>query len=266
MKRLTPFKLAAFAAITLVPNLHADVLISEPFSGGAWADGSNVSNLDSSLNPSRVAYSANWFAYGLNGAGTVLTDYTSTAGQSLDTPNLSTTAGQGGGSGYFVTGNSNTSSRTFSFTATPIDRSAWSLGAITFYTKPNTNVATTQLAVEIGGSWYITTTAYTSVGGNATWTLQTINFDTSAGAWTNLLFDPGTNTLAAGSVLATPLPSGNIDAIGFYNVQNGGKVRIDTFIVNAAAIPEPSTLALAGMALLGGLLAIMRRRGSLRAS
>ncbi len=116
--------------------------------------------------------------------------------------------------------------------------------------KPNTALATTQLAVEIGGSWYITTTAYTSPGGNTTWTLQTINFDPSAGAWTNLLFDPGTNTLAAGSVLATPLPSGNINAIGFYNVQNGGKVRIDTFTVNAAAIPEPSALALTGVAVI----------------
>lgn len=260
MKRLTPFKLAAFAALTLVSTLHADVLISEPFSGGAWADGSNVSNLNSSLNPSRVPYSADWFAYGLNVAGTVLTDYTSAGGPSLDTPNLSTTAGQGGGNGYLVTGNSNTSSRTFSFTATAIDRSLWSLGAITFYTKPNTALATTQLAVEIGGSWYITTTAYTSPGGNTTWTLQTINFDPSAGAWTNLLFDPGTNTLAAGSVLATPLPSGNINAIGFYNVQNGGKVRIDTFTVNAAAIPEPSALALTGVAVIALAVAARRRR------
>jgi hypothetical protein len=145
-----------------------------------------------------------------------------------------------------------------------------------------------QLAVQIGGQWYLNNTSFgnTSViaggnfqlgddngngdiSGNHGAELKTLTFDPTAANWSAFTFD-GTfststhtaaagTTMTAGSVLGSNLPAGAITAFGLYSPEAlAGNRRFDTFTIEATPVPEPA--ALAGALLGVGLLGRTRRR------
>jgi hypothetical protein len=93
--------------------------------------------------------------------------------------------------------------------------------------------------------------------------LETLAFTTAASAWRDMTFTPGSTLSLAAVARGSDLPAGSINAAGvFYSAAtvssgNAGVIRFDAFTIEA--IPEPSTYALGGAALVG-LLSWKRRR------
>jgi hypothetical protein len=110
-------------------------------------------------------------------------------------------------------------------------------------------------------NWFVSSQAFShNVGGGANFAAQAAEFSLSfsnAGAnWAALSYDGLVGDLSTGfahsnsfTALDSPLPGGNITAIGAYmhSAATFSGVRLDNFSVSA--IPEPGTLALLGLAL-----------------
>lgn len=142
-----------------------------------------------------------------------------------------------------------------------IDRSAYGVESFQWYANQSTGAGTSQrLAVQVGGSWFVTTTVTPPEGSFGTFStgaaLQTVVFDTAS--WYSLTASLGSPFAIGGS--STPLPGGNITGFGLY-VDNGTVAsnysRFDTFMVNASAIPEAGSASLVGLAC---VLALSHRR------
>jgi hypothetical protein len=115
-------------------------------------------------------------------------------------------------------------------------------------------------ALQVGTQWYVSAVkSGSSIGGASNFagqaTQQTV---LKADNWFALSYVVGDVAQPFSiSGTATALPTGTVTAMGiFTNTYNAGNSRFDTFEVNA--IPEPSTLVLVGISLLG--VVFLRRR------
>jgi hypothetical protein len=126
-----------------------------------------------------------------------------------------------------------------------------------------------RLVIEIGGNWYASTSYDSPPAGVISGTsfqngsaVYTVPFTTAASSWETLNFTPGSD-LTLGSVLTSPLPSGNITQFGVYayiadNNEGNERTFIDSFEVDATAVPEPASMML--MVCSAGLLTRRRRK------
>lgn len=145
------------------------------------------------------------------------------------------------------------------------DTFSWQMGNAT-------TAATAQIMIQTGGNWYVSTSVKqnTKVNGYSSGTefINAVNassadvsfslaFDPSTAAWKTVTLTDGVE-LSIGSTITNPFSSTTtITGIGFYLVDAGASIgqsmRIDTLQI----VPEPGTLALAG---LGGMLLVVSAR------
>ncbi|QNN23971.1 hypothetical protein HED60_17400 [Planctomycetales bacterium ZRK34] len=165
--------------------------------------------------------------------------------------------------GYLFTNNSSTPAMTFGAidnTFTPISQPqqiSWIMGN-------SVTTTTVRLLVQVSGSWYASSTAYSTnpaISSGSSFTTNagslghTLNFSTAAAGWQNFTLTPG-STMALGSVLGADLPTDEITGIGFYiSASTTTTVRLDTLAVTAI-VPEPAS----AMLVAGPLLALGMRR------
>jgi hypothetical protein len=128
-----------------------------------------------------------------------------------------------------------------------------------------TTTATVRLLVQVNGSWYASSTAYSNATAistalnfaNATTSSVTygVNFSTAASNWMSFTLTSG-SVMSLGSALTSDLTSNVITGIGFYAVSDAKNtvIRLDSLTV----VPEPSTYALFVLSL--GLLFFRFRR------
>jgi hypothetical protein len=162
-----------------------------------------------------------------------------------------------------------------------VNQSLWNVGSISFYSGntsnnpnafPGNNIPGYRIAIQMDGNWYVSATnmvqnnSVANAAGFASSGQQMVfNWTTTASAWLNLSFVPGT-TLAIGSAVGSDLPTDAITAFGLYSdpsiSTNGvgglGTRRWDTYEINAVAVPEPGSVALVLIAL-GALVGGLRR-------
>lgn len=140
----------------------------------------------------------------------------------------------------------------------PIDRNAYSIDSFQFYSLggsyANTAfIGTISVAIRINGNWYITTPQAPDYYDNTQITSSTflekavlMTIDFASATWHTLEATIG-QPFSIGSTVI--LPDGSIEAFGVYvNTgiinKNLGMIAIDTFTVNATAIPEPKFASL----------------------
>ncbi len=128
-----------------------------------------------------------------------------------------------------------------------------SLTSISFF-QGNSNSSTIdyRVALQVNSQWYASVNlgASTSVGSASnfdTGATQLSLIDFTSSNWALITQAPGSLTRGTND---QALPSGNISSFGVYLEKPGGLARFDTFEINA--IPEPSSTALLGLALLAG--------------
>ena len=148
-----------------------------------------------------------------------------------------------------------------------VNTGTYSMNDMSFYSGNAYTASLEHFVVQIDGSWYATVqtfgnaAAVSSAGNFASQAqLDTFTWTTAASAWETLSYTPGT-TLAVGSVLSSALSGDNITAFGLYS--DGGvtsTTRADTFEIDATAVPEPSSLALAALSGFGMLMGLRRSR------
>ncbi len=254
----TPIFLASASLASLVVPSTAAVIYRETF--GATTD-------------QTVLTAAGWNGLvGATAAAAVTSQFSlsSAAGRpaDLDNVNAGTSASQSQG---FVFNSNNTSNILLYTAEYPVDTSLNQITTITFYVGNSGNGAQLaangfRVALEVGGNWYasdqllVNSTGVANAaafGANAQ--QVTFNFTSTAAAWRSLTVNPGTS-LALGPALGADLPSGTITAFGVYSDTGSSQTRrIDTFEINAEAIPEPSA---ALSTALGALLLTRTRRRS----
>lgn len=173
-----------------------------------------------------------------------------------------------------------------------VQTSLYQAGSIqfSFYLGDGNATDQARVAIEQGGLWYYSATAFSTAamsGGNFSTLaeLKTLTYDPAAANWlilnfdgtyngggTPILGDPGaiktdsSTVLGSGGIPGADL-SGDITAFGILSLGSGGtfsnpvgNIRWDTFQIDATPIaaPEPASMALLGMGVMGLLLA--RRR------
>jgi uncharacterized membrane protein len=132
--------------------------------------------------------------------------------------------------------------------------------------------SSTRVLLQEGGSWYVSSTSFTTVAG--TTTQETFSYDPTAANWfllsTTANATNGAVTDAQGHFLLTsPAPSalsGSITAVGWlmldsaYNTNGAAStLSLDNFSISASAVPEPATYVLFGFGALVLIVAYRRR-------
>lgn len=249
---MKPSLLSRFALLTLSSailfgaNAMGAVIYTETFPNST---GSNIG-----LNTSGI----NWASYDGNTA-------TNTSGNTVPGSGftVSSAAGSGGDMGFVLKAGSSGKGLAFTSDFTPINRSLTEISSFSFDLS-NANTATTffvaiQLDVSGTPTWFVNASPFSATTTNV-WESKTLNFTTAASSWYSLTVNPGVS-LAVGSVLTNPLPTGNLLSAGLYatggTLTGGGptsNMRFDNFQI--AVVPEPATTALLGL----GLLAVLFRR------
>ncbi len=166
---------------------------------------------------------------------------------------------------------------TTSSTGSGINPSSFSSLSFSWYQGNGAVDASFRVALEIGGQWYASqqqffnTAAVANAAAFATGAeLKTFNYTAAASSWLQLNFDGSysmtTHTGTSGTVLGLGAQpgsalSGNIDAFGLFSDVPGstGNRRIDSFEIDVVQVPEPSSIALFGLAGLGALIYKRRR-------
>ena len=159
-----------------------------------------------------------------------------------------------------------------------INPSSYSSLSFNWYQGNGATDSSFRLALKINGQWYASqqqffnTAAVANAAAFATGAeLKTFNFTSTAGSWNLLNFDGtydlGTHTGTSGTVLglgaaASSDLSGNIDAFGLFSDAAGttGNRRFDSFEIDVTPIPEPSIIAIFGLAAGLGALVFKRRQ------
>lgn len=158
-----------------------------------------------------------------------------------------------------------------------IDQSVWHVDSIAWHsasTLGENNLDSTRIALRIGAIWYVSDSRNASLltdndpaNFNTSSTQRSITADSAN--WYVLTADMGSPFAINGT--PTTLPGGAISAFGFYAIpdidgthDNGNALMLDSFVINATAIPEPGSLVLIalGSILLAGRLRCNRRTGS----
>ena len=256
MKSITKLLAAAvLAACVLTPSLsQAAVIYRETFS--STTNEAPSSNVDwFSLSGSTANQTTNWRLSNANGKPTDLSNVNAgSSGQTVQ--------------GFLFDSLTSNGQPTLVYTTEYlIDRTQYDLTSFSWYLGNGNTTDPARLAIRIGSDWFATNTTFLSdlavanAGEFSTKAgLETFNWTTAASAWRDLTVIPGTSLAVAGTARTNPLPTGNIDAFGvFFDTRNANQ-RIDTFEINA--IPEPSSVALIGLALAAGLF--LRRRQAVK--
>jgi hypothetical protein len=126
-----------------------------------------------------------------------------------------------------------------------------------------------RIAVQVGGQWYATSSTYSTPGQtvaqfasltSTTAVNQSFLFSGLASNWNTIDFTAG-SALALGGLASSDL-SGEITGIGLFtnSVSTANNIRVANLQVTA--VPEPSTVALVGTALMGSLMLMRRRRSA----
>lgn len=138
-----------------------------------------------------------------------------------------------------------------------IDQSAYDISSISYYAYGTSGGTPgfVRAAVQIDGTWYVTSsTSYDTIP-----TQYTIDFDTTS--WFTLTAAVGAPFSVSGSPVS--LPGGTIEAFGWFGAPRadlgGSTLRLDTYTINATAIPEPSAATLSLLSLGISVLAYRRR-------
>ena len=137
---------------------------------------------------------------------------------------------------------------------------------ISFDARQNSASYVTRVALQIDDQWFVSadfdnpagTSAFTHSAGSGTWQTNVLDMDTAE--WAALTFDPD-STLSIGTTEVW-LPGGRITAFGIYQDTHVSttNARFDNFtILGTLSVPEPGSLALLGLGVLG-LLPVVRRR------
>lgn len=165
-----------------------------------------------------------------------------------------------GGFGYYkpadyTGGIALASTSTTEFSA--IDQSKYSSLTFSWYLSVGATSAKSQLAVDVGGTWYVSKDVFQNsdtvlfADGGVNKKSLTLS---SASGWYQLTVSPG-SSLAVGTTLYESLPTDNIVAAGLLGTGTATSpspsIRFDNFEISGTAIPEPTSLILLGMAILG---------------
>lgn len=113
------------------------------------------------------------------------------------------------------------------------------------------NANPVRIALEVDGAWYVSQSTLKESG----WVTNSISIQSES--WNSLSFSPDV-ILSMGGAVAAPSGSGNVTAVGILGSRTtaaGPQVRIKDF----AVIPEPGTLGLFALSVLG-IFAVRRYR------
>lgn len=221
-------RIVAIAAVALAAGLphssSATQLVVEHFAQ-AVADNSPIGT------------ATGWTAWSVTNG--VLQDFSAlTPGANYPSMSRAANGGFGGVTGNTVLAVNNFSTPSLLWTNTATVLHDCVVTNVVFYTKNNSALSTEQVAICVGGQWYASTQLFKDGGGNSVWAVNTFNFTTNAAAWQSL----NTNNLTLGATNTSPLPAGDIQAIGVYGSAlgaSGNKIRLDEFIVNGSLPSGP---------------------------
>jgi hypothetical protein len=196
----------------------------------------------STNDPGVIGQTPGWHVLALNLTNATVTDYTFAPNPplSLNFPNLSRGPGADGTIGYMVMGQGDTVNPVLAWTDTPAALQGGIITNVLFHTRNSFSSSTLQVAVQIGGQWYVSTTPIQDFGGGINWMPQNFVFTPDAGVWQTL--DAATLTL--GSVTTEPLPNQPVTGIGLYGDMLGvatARLRVDEFQVDGFSnvAPQP---------------------------
>jgi hypothetical protein len=203
----------------------------------SWADPLILQQFDQVVPDNSPLGVAGWNALAVSN-NTVVRDFTSfnpDGSGNYPTVSRAVNGGLGGVTGNAVMGLAGTANPSLIWTNTTTSLQGRTITNISFYTKNNSSSSTERIAVQVGGQWYASTQSFNDAGGNSVWAFNSFTFTTNAAAWQVL----NTNTLTLGAPLASPLPDGNVQAVGVYGAMPSGKIRVDGFSVSGLASGLP---------------------------
>ena len=187
----------------------------------------------STNDPGVISQAPGWHALGLNLTNSTVEDYTFEPNPPLNAnfPNLSRGTGADGTIGYMVMGQGDTVNPVLAWMETPPALQSGYITNVQFFTRNSFFSSTLQVAVQISGQWYVSTTVIQDFGGGFSWMPQSFTFTPDAGMWQRL----DTNTLMLGDFTSEPLPNQPVTGIGLYADTlgvTGARMRIDGFQVD----------------------------------
>ena len=214
---------SASVALTVSPN---QIFVSQHF--------------QSTNDPGIIGQIPGWHALAFSFTNSAVTDYTLLPNPPINAnyPNLSTGPGADGTPGYLVMGQGDTVNPVLVWMDTPTVLQTGQVTNVLFSSRNAFFSSTMQVAVQIAGQWYVSTTPFQdTTGGVVPWAAHNFQFTTAAGAWQLL----DVSTLAPGAVTTDPLTNAPITGIGLYGDMVGvttARIRIDEFLVDGLAAPS----------------------------